>query len=386
MLFTALSVLALQQAPVQVVQHQYCPASIFSEPDSGCKSWNPYETAGPLFDPERGVIYVGGADGFLHVLSSKSGKPQDKYAVPGNLASQPVMHNNHLYFGTDQGYLVCFDLAEKQIKWEQKIGAEVLSSPVFEANVGYIVTGAAVLYAFVPETGEIVWQRTGALSKLPLSKPSSPFIAAGKIILGTSLGQLEFLSLSDGSKLFDVALGDSKRPFPEIVSNPVSLPEGKVAIAAFNQGVFIVDSNTGVIEWTLQGVTQVTQLASMGDILVAAGPGFVAGISLASRQRIWGFKFKKGSPNQLTIQKDKVYLGSDQDGLYVLNLQTGEPLQILGVRGGGFAGNFDFSSETTLFALSTRGYLYSYGRIQTSSGRRAYSSGRSGPRYGALAK
>ncbi len=386
MLLTTLSVLVLQQAPVQVVRRDYCPGSMCSEPDSGCKSWNPYETAGPLFDAERDVVYVGGADGFLHVISSKSRKLEQNYALPGNLVSTPVLRQNYLYFGTDQGYLVCFDLAEKQIKWEHKIGAEVLSSPVFDSSFGYVVTVSAVLNAFAPETGEVVWQKTSSLSKLPLGKPSTPFVAGDKLIWGTGFGQLEFLSLSDGSKLFDVSLGDSKRPFPEIISPPVSLAGGKIAVAAFNQGIFVLDPKGGVIEWSLQSVTQATQLASRDNILVAAGPGFVVGIDLLARQRMWGFKFQKGSPNQLTIREGRVYLGSDLNGLYVLNLQTGEPLQILGVRGGGFAANFDFSSETTLFALSTRGYLYSYGRTQTSSGRRAYSSRRSGPRYGALAK
>jgi outer membrane protein assembly factor BamB len=166
--------------------------------------------------------------------------------------------------------------------------------------------------------------------------------------------------------LFDVALGDTKKPFPNIATDPILVGKDKIAASGFNQGLAILDANTGIILWNIPNLPNITRLVSNNQLLVAAGPKELNAIDLNTQKTVWKFFYTKGSPNQLLIKNGLLYFGSDQDALYVLNLKTGKPLQILG-SGLGFAADFDFSSDHTLFALSTAGYLYQYGRKNNSS-------------------
>lgn len=354
-----IGLLALKSAPSPVIVKNYCLSSLFSEPETGCLGWNRYESASPLLNQTE--IYVGGSDARLHVLSAATGLVQKRITLPGKLKSKPTLAGNALLVGTDQGHLLSFNTQTWEQNWQQKLDSELPGSILVSGNQVYVVTGLATLYALDLQTGDILWDQRRPLSAgLGLKTLPNPLILGDKLVIGNPSGKLDFIRLSDGVLLFDVAIGDSKKPFPNIATDPILIDQNKIAVASFNQGLAVLDT-MGVILWTVPNLPNVTQLLIDGQLLIAAGPKQVTAIDINSRETTWRFAYTKGSPNKLIAKNGFLYFGSDQDALYVLNLKTGKPLQILG-SALGFAGDFDFSSDDTLFALSTAGYLYQYGR------------------------
>lgn len=359
-----IGLLALKTAPSPVIVKNYCLSSFFSEPETGCISWNRYETAGPLLNQDQ--IYIGGSDGRLHVVSLKTGLTQKRITLPGKLKSQPTLFGKMLLLGTDQGYLISLNTETWKQNWQQKLDAE-LPNPVLVSNEQiFVLSGLATLYSLDVHTGDILWEQKRPMSVgLGLKTQSNPLILGDKLVVGNPSGKLDFMRLSDGFLLFDVLIGDAKKSFPNIATDPVLVGQNKIAVAGFNQGLAILDSVTGVIVWTL-ALPNITRLVTADNLLIAAGPKELTAVDISTQKIAWRFKYTKGAPNRLITKNGLLYFGSDQDALYVLELKTGKPLQVLG-SGLGFAGDFDFSSDHTLYALSTAGYLYQYGRKNNSS-------------------
>lgn len=357
--------LVLKQSPKSVIRANYCLSSLISEPETGCISWNRNETAGPLYDSEQGKVYVGGSDQQLHVLSDVSLKKIKTLSLPGKLNSQAILASNSLLLGTNQGHVLSLNRDTLEQSWQQKLDAEIPNSLVYSNDRLYAVTGLGTLVALESDSGNVVWEQKRPLgSNLGLNAFSNPLILENKIVIGNASGKVEFFRTDDGVLLFDINIADNKKSFPNVATTPVLINNNLIAAASFNQGIAVFD-NTGVISWTL-ALPGVTQLLAADSLLIAAGPKQVTAIDISTHQIKWRFSFLKGSPNKLISKNGLLYSASDRDGLYVLDLKTGKPQQILG-SGLGFAGNFDFSSDSTLFAFSTAGYLYAYGRKNNSS-------------------
>lgn len=357
--------LVLNRVPKQIVVKNFCLSSLLAEPETGCMSWNRYESAGPLFS--NGVLYIGGSDGYLHMVSADTQQIQKRILLPGNLKTKPTLSHQNLLLGTDQGHLISFDTQTWEQNWIQKLDAELPNPVLVSEQRVYVLSGLSTLYALDLNSGEIIWEQKRFLNVgLGLKSQSNPLILGDKLVIGNPSGKIDFLRLSDGALLFDVNIADPKKPFPNVATDPVQINQNSIAAASFNQSLAVLDSATGVILWTLP-LMNITRLLVVGDLLIAAAPKEITGIDINTHKIVWRFAYTKGSPNRLMAQGGLLYFGSDLDALYVLDVQTGKPLQILGSAGYGFAGDFDFSAQHTLFALSTAGYLYHYGRKNNSS-------------------
>ena len=351
--------LVLKQAPTQIITKNFCFSSLLAEPQTACISWNRHESAGPLFS--KGLLYIGGSDGQLHVLQANSKQTQKHILLPGELKAKPTLSGSSLLVGTDQGNLVSLNAQTLEQNWLQKLDAELTNPIIVSDNRVYALSGLSTLYALDLSSGDMIWEQKRPLAAgLGLKTQSNPLILKDKLVIGNASGKLEFRSLTDGNLLFDVNLADPKKAFPNVATDPILVAPKQIAAAAFNLGVAVLDSHTGVISWTLP-LPNITRLLATKSLLIAAGPQKITAIDLSTHKITWEFAYTKGSPNHLVAQNNLLYFGSDQDALYVLDLKTGKPLQTLG-SGLGFAADFDFSSDNTLWALSTAGYLYEYGR------------------------
>ena len=368
LLTTFLSALLLQSAPQKIVSKSFCPASLFSEPDTGCISWNRYEKAGPLVDSKRNTIYVGGSDSNLHLISLKTGKIIKQFKLPGSLQSKPAQFEDSLIFGTNQGYLLRWDLNKKATQWERKLDTEITTEVVISPPHLFVVTGAGTLHALDLYSGSTIWEHRDPISQMGISKKSNPLVFKDKVIFGTSSGKLQYLQKSDGKLLFKVSLSDTAKPFPEIVTDPIMISDHEIAASSFNRGISILEADSGTILWSID-MPNISRLATDNKYLFAGSTQMLSAIDLKTQQIAWTFSFKQGAPNRLIVRDQKIYFGSDQDALFVLDAQSGKPLQTLGTLGEGFAADFDFSEEGALFALSTKGYLYRYGQKKNPRGR-----------------
>ncbi len=348
-----------------VVSNGACLGSLIGDPKQAddCATWTRHEAASPLFDAARNMIYVGGSDGLLHVVSARDGALKKNIKLPeGNLHAKPVLWENHLFFGTSAGDIIKMDPGTGNIVWKLKVDAEVENQIVLQGSTLFVVTGAATIYAVDAVTGTILWNQKRPLPPhIFIGTISNPLLVSinetgEKLILicGHPSGRVDFYEAKTGKAIFNVMVGDLTSEFPDVAASPV-FNQGSVIVASFNRGIVSLDPSTGEIRWKL-AEKEKTKLAAAEGLIFAAGNKSVIAMNAQDGKVVWRFTFDKGAPTEMIIKNGFLYFASAPGALYVLKANTGMPVRYIG-SGQGFAGEFDFSSNQ-LFAISTAGYLY----------------------------
>jgi outer membrane protein assembly factor BamB len=354
----------------RVVEKHNCLESlgpVISQPKE-CVSWTRRETAAPLVDVASSRIFIGGSDGYLHVLDAKHGHTLKRLALEGNLMSAPILAEKHLVFGTDRGKVYKIKADDLSIVWTKELDSGVLETPHASGDKIVFVTQLGTLYSVNLLSGDVAWSKKRELpTRIVLRHFSMPISNQTNIngtprdvlTIGSPAGKLEFIDVNTGDTLDEIQLGSTKEPFGDVATTPV-LADGLLYAASYNNGLVAIDGASRVRKWELKDEKGITELAFGKDILVAAGAKVVLGINAKSGKVLWRFAFSKGAPTSITIRGGEIYVGSDIDGLYVLDLRTGKPLQVLG-SGLGFASGVKENSEGML-AMSSAGALFFFNR------------------------
>jgi outer membrane protein assembly factor BamB len=348
-----------------VISSGACLGSLIGDPKKAenCTAWTRHEIASPLFDPARNLIYLGGSDGYVHIVSAHDGTLKKNIKLPeGNLHAKAVLSKGHLFFGTSAGDIIKLDPDTGKIVWKLRVDAEVENRLVLQDDTLFAVTGLATIYAIDAVAGTVLWNQKRSLpTHIFIGAQSNPLLvslnaSSGKLVLicGHPSGRVDFYEAETGKAIFSVMVGDLTSEFPDVASTPI-YTRGSVVVASFNRGIVSLDPDTGEIRWKLSEKEK-TKLAAAYGFIFAAGNKSVVGINAQDGRVVWRFTFDKGAPTDMIIKNGFLYIGSDHKALYVLKASTGMPVRYIG-SGQGFVGEFDFSSNQ-LFAMSAAGYLY----------------------------
>jgi outer membrane protein assembly factor BamB len=128
-------------------------------------------------------------------LSALGGKEVWRTAIPDAVLTALTHHKDRLFFGSRDGHLYALDAVKGGVLWKRPVGGPVLASPLVGRERVLAVSGTGRLVIAAIETGE-------ELASLDLSKVlegetgvfSSPALAAGKVVLGTTGGALVCLA------------------------------------------------------------------------------------------------------------------------------------------------------------------------------------------------
>lgn len=330
-----------------------------------CASFTRRESSGPAFHAALGVLVTGGSDRKLRGLDATNGTPLWERSVPGAIVSQPIIHDESAYAGTDDARVVRVDVASGRERWVAAVDAEVTEPVVVHDGVVYVVTGADSTYALSGETGEPLWVHKHPLPRaitlrgqgrpLPVDVQMMEGVSR-RLYVGHASGRLSILDRADGRVLheLDVSRGDT---FGDLDADPIFHPAegGRVIVASQTRGIVALDPKSHVEVWrTPEG--GITRLATGGQpLIVAAGAGKILGLDAKTGGIRWRFTFAKGAPTRMVVQGGRVHVGSDRGALYVLDLFSGRPLQYAG-SSVGVAGDLALWQDM-LFYTSTAGRL-----------------------------
>jgi outer membrane protein assembly factor BamB len=161
----------------------------------------------PVFADER--IIFGCDDRNLYILTEK-GSLLNKIKTKNKIQPLPLVENKFLYFGTDDHYFYCFNLAKRKKKWKIKIGGKVFSPPVVDGKRIFFLCWNNVLYCLNKKNGHILWW------KIIPSRSFYRLEISGERILASSFSSLLLC--------FDVETGENIGEYDagqEIKSNPL---------------------------------------------------------------------------------------------------------------------------------------------------------------------
>jgi outer membrane protein assembly factor BamB len=223
------------------------------------------------------------------------------------------------------------DTATGKAKWTFKTGGEIKSSPVVftDGGVEKVLIGSydQSLYCLNAKTGAVLW-------KFSINGPvhATPSIASGIAYL-TGCDEVFYgIRLADGKEVQHVASGAYTGASPALLLSP--LPP-MAFFGTFNNDVLAVNLTTKRIVWRYEhpqrhfpfyasaAVTPSLVIVGGRDKMVHAlvpKPGTTKG------KAAWTFLTKARVESSPAIAGTRVYVGSNDGTLYVLDLATGKKL------------------------------------------------------------
>jgi outer membrane protein assembly factor BamB len=335
----------------------------------------------PVIGPD-GTVYIGANNGIFYALDPESGAI--RWAFPTDfdtfaIYSTPfVDHQGIVYFGAKDGKVYALRAPKKgilgEVIWSLNLGTTIQTSPAFTPD-GTLVIGADdwAYYGITPATGssgpKIKWrfQTQGTL----ITSPSVD--SEGTVFVASMDGKVYALEPpKDAGKpvkvrwSFASGARDDKGGFENA---PAVDNEGTLYIGGNDGVLYALDTKTGKVKWTFDGVARAGYRTYAIFSSVAIGPdrtiyfGGKNGELYALRERtgllksgpdvLWRYSLGSGIQSSPLISADgTVYIGDERGTLHAVRPpQSGDRGTAL----------WKFSTKGTLIsspALSPDGTLY----------------------------
>lgn len=214
--------------------------------DRGSMDYRPIENG--VAGVHEDFVYIGGRSKTLYKLNKHTGKILDKRKMKQEILSKPVVHGSYLYLGTPSGKFYALDRFNLDDIWVYDAKSEVFADPVFDGEYVYIITQSDTVTALNAQTGEFVWEHKEPYhGNLAIRKRAKPLIVDNRLFQGFTNGTIAAFNKLTGEKLWHKSLGKGKR-FDDVNASPIYY-DGYIYTASFDNGVYSLDAQTGIINW-----------------------------------------------------------------------------------------------------------------------------------------
>ncbi len=289
----------------------------------------------PLID--NGVIYFGTTKGDFFAVDKKRGQLKWTYNTGMPINSSAASQGERIFFTDNRQTLFCLNKTSGKKIWEFKMGEKLAypwrfdyyySSPVLYEDKLIVGGDDGYLYNLYQKDGKLAWKfKSKGLIRATAS------VYNGMVLFGDTEGIFYALDLRTGKEkwIFKVA-GESMKLEDfgfdrKAIFGAAVISNDKIVFGA-RDGFLYCLNNEGKQLWVMDHqVSWVISTVAIKDSFVVTGTSdgrFVQAVNLNTGKEIWKFR-----PNSLfwsspLIVNDKVYAGSFDGVLYCLDLKTGQ--------------------------------------------------------------
>jgi outer membrane protein assembly factor BamB len=160
---------------------------------------------------EGGIVF-GCDDHFLYILD-KNGSFVARFEMEDRIGATLGLDGQFLYFGLENGSVICFDLKREIIRWKIRTRGILSYSPIVVKNRVYFLTWNNVLYCVHRITGSILWWKA-----IPSRIPFRLLIVKDRIVVSSLSSTLICLDGETGNTLGQADVGG------EMKSNALWIP------------------------------------------------------------------------------------------------------------------------------------------------------------------
>ena len=313
---------------------------------------------GAIFNDSKTVLYVGTEKAMVHAFDAFSYLPIFSFAADSKIHNNLIIWEDAVVFSSAVGTVYSIDQRSGHLNWEVK-------QPLAHERL-----------------------RLSSNSNIILREKKANDSKAAELIVPHADGYLSVIDARSGQVKKKLSLGTSRpKSFPDIVA-PMVIFRNQLWVASYDLGLFVIDMAFLQIR-EHHNISEISQLASDGEILLAATPNWLMAISglgaitwknnlasITTKLSLLGYPFERnlkqnrrlffGTPSRLLIRENygDVILASSFGSMGVFDRSTGQLLKILG-NSVGFGPNIDWAGSKSIAAMSRRGLLM---KFQFSSG------------------
>ena len=246
----------------------------------------------------EGIIYVSSlnfngskTDRYLRAIDFKTGQKlwqfklefQPSSLIYGSVPSSPVVSKGVVYIGGTDGYLYGVDISSGELVSSFKTTKNMpLTPPALKDDIICVASGDGYLYAIELSTGQQKWQYE--IGSLKPFNPSFPAIANQSVYIISSDNTLHSLNLQTGELLW--TFKDRSR----CLYAPV-ITEKAIYVCGSNTSFYALDIETGKTLWKFptDDMKYLSSPVMAGDTIYIGGQGFLQALDLNTRKELWQF-------------------------------------------------------------------------------------------------
>jgi outer membrane protein assembly factor BamB len=312
-----------------------------------------FKTGGRIFSSPvlcENKLFIGSDDGYLYALEAGNGKLIWKFRTGGRVSSTPAVYDNKVAFMSFDGYLYCLDQKSGKEIWRFKTAGEkvfsapglhgmpekdrklddpwdmFLSSPVVANGIVYAGCGEGVFYALDAATGQKKWE-----FKTGDVIHSSPAYASKTVYFGSWDSYLYALNAEDGSLKWKFKSGIDTVYFNQVgfQSSPV-VYHGVVYSGCRDAHVWAIEAETGDLKWKYfnNGSWVVASPAIHNDTLYfeTSDSHKLIALSAISGKMLYSVDCKTYGFSSPALAGGLLYLGTHGGNMTAFEVKTGKAI------------------------------------------------------------
>jgi eukaryotic-like serine/threonine-protein kinase len=289
----------------------------------------------PLVD--GGLIFFGTTRGDFFAVNKKSKQVKWKYKTGNAINSSAASQDGIIFFTDNKQTIFCLDQMTGKKQWEFAMGEKVAypwrfdyyhSSPVLYENKIIVGGDDGYVYNLEQRNGKLNWKfKARGLVR------STAAVFKGMILIGDTEGILYALDEKTGKEKWIFGVRGATMNLEEfgfdrkaILAAPV-VHQNKIIFGSRDGFLYCLDAEGKQLWEVDHQVSWIVSTVAVKDSFVVTGTSdgrFVQAVNLNTGKEIWKFR-----PNSLfwsspLIVNDKVYAGSFDGVLYSLDLKTGQ--------------------------------------------------------------
>lgn len=314
---------------VRVLQPQW--RRLLIDPER--REYRPIERSGAVFDPSRGLVFVGTSQGRFWALESGSGEVVWAHGEPDGFHSAPLLIEDVglVVAGNDGGDLLAFAPETGAVRWRLDLGGPVRGEASYREGVLYARTATQRVFAIEASSGRELWSFERPLPEGYVSGSEAGVLVSGdRVYAGFVDGTVAALSGVTGEKLWEINLateGHDELVLDDICATPVEV-EGTLVVSSYDNGLFGIEASQGGQRWHRPELTHACGLAVLEqDVLAAVAGTGLARLDSTTGETVWMRRYPAGTQRDPIVHRGLIVLADDIHGLLLFEALTGQVLQ-----------------------------------------------------------
>ncbi|MGN6112273.1 MAG: outer membrane protein assembly factor BamB [Luteimonas sp.] len=281
-----------------------------------------------------GRVYASGTDG-VGAWDLQTGKQvwyhEDKKDDDGNrlgLAGSPGAGDGLVVVGGLEGDVLALDAATGDVKWQAKVGTEVLAAPAIGQGLVLVRSIDGRVTAFDAASGERRWFWEKEAPALTVRGNGSPLLAPGAAFIGNDDGTISALTLSNGAQIWEqlVSTGEGRSELDRMADvDGTPVLDGTTIYATSYKGQTLsIDGPTGRPLWSHDAGGPGTVGLASDRIVVSDAKGTVWALAKTDGSALWQQPaLARRNLTAAVVQGNYAVVGDIEGYLHWLNLQDG---------------------------------------------------------------
>lgn len=225
------------------------------------------------------TIYAASAEGEVAAYNRLTGKRAWEVDLKEALSGGVGVHDNALFLGASDGYVLRLDARSGQIQWRSGVKGEVLAAPQANGRVVVVQTYDGKLHGLDYADGKRLWVYDSNMPVLTIRGTSTPILSDNQAIAGFANGRVIAFNAGTGGIEWEarVAIPEGRSEIERMVDidGSMALAGSELYAASYQGNIVAIDVPSGRKRWEVEMSSVSGVSLGFGNVYAAAEDGTV---------------------------------------------------------------------------------------------------------------